>query len=245
MTTAENDDDQRIADLVYANRILADQGVLDAFGHVSVRSAANPAHFFQAVSRAPALVRRSDVREFDENSELVPGATGKPYGERYIHGEILRARPDVQAVVHSHSFGVIPFGVAGYPMRALCHQAAFLPGASPVFEVRDVGGDDNGMLVENNALGAGVARSLGGAPVVLMRGHGNAVVGPSLQVAVYRAVYTEINARLILESLRFGTPLNYLNEFELRKMGANTDRSVWRAWEYWTARVAEGLGGAG
>jgi ribulose-5-phosphate 4-epimerase/fuculose-1-phosphate aldolase len=236
------ENERRISELVDANRILADQAVLDGFGHVSVCCDANPQHFYQARSQAPALVTADDIREFDENSELVV-PTGEPlYGERYIHRQIYRIRPDVQAVVHSHSFGVIPFvvipfGVSGVPLRPLCHQAAFLPGAIPVFEIRDTAGEDNAMLVTSNLLGAGVASALGSCPVVLMRGHGDTVVGSSLKQVVYRAIYTEINARLVLESLRLGPTLNYVNEFELANMGAIADRTVDRPWEIWRSRI--------
>jgi ribulose-5-phosphate 4-epimerase/fuculose-1-phosphate aldolase len=223
----------RIEQLVDANRILADQGILDGFGHVSVRSAINPKHFFQSRSRAPALVELSDIREFTLDSELVTPSGDKIYGERFIHGEIYRTRPDVQAIAHTHSFAVIPFGVSGFPLRPLCHQAAFLRGEVPVFEIRDTAGEDNGMLIMSNELGAAVATSIGAAPVVLMRGHGNTVVGANVKQMVYRAIYTELNARLVLESLRFGTELNYLNEFETAKMGAHTDIAVDRPWEIW------------
>lgn len=236
-TMISPEDERRISELVDANRILADQAVLDGFGHVSVRCDANPQHFYQARSRAPALVTADDIREFDENSELVEPTGEQLYGERYIHGEIYRVRPDVQAVVHSHSFGVIPFGVSGVPLRPLCHQAAFLSGAIPVFEIRDTAGEDNAMLVTSNALGAGVARALGSHPVVLMRGHGDTVVGTNLKQLVYRAIYTEVNARLVLESLRLAPNLNYLNEFELSNMGAITDRAVERPWEIWRSRI--------
>lgn len=225
--------EQRIEQLVDANRILADQGIVDGFGHVSVRSATNPAHFFQSRSRAPALVELSDIREFDEHSELVEPTGESVYGERFIHGEIFRTRPDVQAIAHTHSFGVIPFGVAGTPLRPLCHQAAFLRGEVPVFEIRDAAGEDNGMLISTNALGAAVAQSLGNAPVVLMRGHGNTVVGANVKQLVYRAIYTELNARLVLESLRLGTNLNYLNAYENARMGAHNDTAVERPWEIW------------
>ena len=231
------EDEQRISDLVDANRILADQDVLDGFGHVSVRCGGNPKHFYQSRSRAPALVSAEDIREFDEASELVEPAGESLYGERFIHGEIYRVRPDVQAVVHSHSFGVIPFGVSGVPLRALCHQAAFLPGAVPIFEIRDTAGNDNAMLITSNALGAGLAHSLGSNPVVLMRGHGDTVVGSNLKQLVYRAIYTEINARLVMESLRLGPNLNYLNQFELANMGAIADRAVERPWEIWKSRI--------
>ena len=233
METFAQSDDVRKQQLVDANRILAHQNILDGFGHVSVRSVQNPLHFFQARSRAPALVDLDDIREFDENSELFESRDEALYGERFIHGEMYRARPDVQAVVHSHSFAAIPFGVAGIPLRPLCHQAAFLRGQVPVFEIRDAAGADNSMLITNCNLGAAVAAAMASAPAVLMRGHGNTVVAANLKQLVYRAIYTEINARLVLESLRLGTGLNYLNEYETDNMADIADRAVDRPWEIW------------
>ncbi len=239
--TAEDAD--RIADLVVANRILADQDVLDGYGHVSVRSAANPKHFFISVSRAPDLVSAADVCELHENSELLEQLPDgqRLYGERFIHGEIYRARPDVQCVVHTHSPGVIPFGVSDVPLRAICHQAGFLRGPVPVFEIRATAGEDNGMLIQSNALGAAVARVLGDGPVVLMRGHGETVVAANLPQLVFRAIYTEVNARLVLDALKLGPSPNYLNAFELQRMGAHSDRFVDRPWESWKCRIAEHL----
>lgn len=238
-----DEDRQRIDDLVVANRILADQNIVDGYGHVSIRLASNPSHFFQSVSRAPELVTAGDIREFDEDSQpvapLEPGT--RLYGERFIHGEIYRVRADVQCVAHSHAFGVIPFGVSGVALRAICHQAAFLRGPVPVFEVRDAAGVDNEMLIQSNALGAAVAAALGSAPVVLMRGHGDTVVGANLRQLVFRAIYTEVNARLVMETLRLTPDPNYLNEFELKRMGDNADRFVDRPWESWKRRIAGNL----
>jgi HCOMODA/2-hydroxy-3-carboxy-muconic semialdehyde decarboxylase len=233
MTTAAVDtDESRIADLVTANRILAAENVLDGFGHVSVRSVTNPRHFYMARSRAPGLVTREDILEFDERSAPVLPNAPQLYGERFIHGEIFAARPDVQAVVHSHSTDVLPFTVTQAPFKALIHMAAFLGDTpAPVFEIRDALGDDNKMLVTENRTGAALAAVLGPRAVVLMRGHGMSVVAASVKEVVLRAVYAQLNARIETVALRMGEP-TFLNAFEVDR----TD-PVARPWEAWVAKA--------
>lgn len=223
-------DDARIADLVEANHILANEHVLDGFGHVSVRSIRNPKHFYMSRSRAPALVSAADIVELDENSEPVIQPGPALYGERYIHGEIFRARPDVQAVVHSHSPQVVPFSVTNTPLQAIAHMAAFL-GASPVpvFEIRDVLGPNNDLLVRDTRTGAALAKVLADRSVVLMRGHGMAVVAPSVRMVVLRAIYTQLNAQIEAEAVKLGAP-TFLNADEAKR----TD-SPDRPWEIWAA----------
>ncbi len=233
-------DEQRIDDLVVANHILFDQGVLDAYGHVSVRSVRHPTHYFLARSRAPGLVTRADIMEYDPDSNPIDQRGQPMYGERYIHGEIYRARPDVQAVVHSHSTAVIPFGVTGVALRPIMHMAGFLPQNVPTFEIRDVEGPDNGMLVQNSVVGAALARTLGPGSVVLMRGHGMAVAGPSVRHAVFRAIYTQVNAQIELEALRLGSVV-YLNPMEASKVNAVNEGSLLsanpRQWQLWEAQA--------
>src|SRR6267154_1408284 len=154
----EQQDAERIADLVLANHILADQGVVDGFGHISVRSAKNPGHYFISRSRAPALVSADDIMEFDLDDQAIDPRGRMPYLERFIHSEIYKARPEVQSVVHSHSPAVIPFGVSDVPLRPLTHTAGFLIREVPVFEIRETGGNETDMLVRNKALGAALAR---------------------------------------------------------------------------------------
>ena len=235
-------DEQRIQDLVTANHIIADQGVVDGFGHISVRSIKNPSHFFLSKSKAPALITREDIMEFDENSEPVDAHGRKPYLERFIHGEIYRLRPDVQSVVHSHSPAVIPFGVTTVPLRPIMHMAGFLAQTTPVFEIRNVAGDDNGILIKNRLLGAALARSLGDSSVVLMRGHGSAVVGPSIKDAVFRAVYTQVNAQIEAEALKLGPPV-FLNSMEAAKVDAANRSNVTRDWDLWAERVSTNAAG--
>jgi HCOMODA/2-hydroxy-3-carboxy-muconic semialdehyde decarboxylase len=226
-----------IADLVTANRILFDQGVLDAFGHVSVRHDKRSDRFLLARNMAPALVKADDIVEFDEDGEPVNAAGRSVYLERFIHSEIYRARPDVMAVVHSHSMAVLPFGlVKSQPFRAVTHMGSFIGVCAPIFEIRDVVGDDNDLLITNRKLGAALAATLGQGTVALMRGHGSTAVGNSLKQAVFRAVYTEQNARVLSEALRIG-PVEALSEAETRTATRTIDTQVDRAWNMWRLRV--------
>src|SRR3981081_4573987 len=151
---------QLIEDLVAANRILADQNVLDGYGHVSARHDRDPARFLMSRSLAPELVTAPDIMEYDQDSEPVDPRGRSSYLERFIHGEIYRARPDVQAVVHSHSPSVIPFGVTGTPLQPVFHMSGFLAEGSALFEIREVAGDTD-MLISNGSLGVALAAALG------------------------------------------------------------------------------------
>ena len=195
-----------IGDLVVANHILYRQGVVDGFGHVSARHPENPNRYFIARSMAPALVTADDILELDlDSNPVAPGAPAS-YLERFIHGEIYRARPDVMAVVHSHSPGIIPFGlVPGSMLRPVSHMGGFIGAGAPVFEIREAVGPSSDMLVRTPQLGVALAKSLGAHSIVLMRGHGSTVVGYSVRQAVYRAIYAESNAKLQAEALRLGT----------------------------------------
>ena len=227
-----------IDDLVAANRILADQGVLDGFGHVSARHDKDPDRFLLARSMAPALVTAGDIMEFDLDSNAIAGRGRTAYLERFIHGEIYRVNPNVLAIVHSHSPAVIPFGVVGVPLRPIFHLGGFLGGGVPVFEIRDNGGPATDMLIRNPALGAALAKLLGAAPVALMRGHGNVVVGRSIREAVFRAVYTEVNARLQSEALRLGQgQVVFLNEDEAHAAAETNSGQIGRPWELWKAKA--------
>jgi len=237
----DDTDEQRIADLVTGNHILFDQGVVDGFGHISARCVKNPTHFWLSQSRAPGMVSKDDIMEFNEDSEAVDARGRSLYGERFIHGEIYRARPDVISVVHSHAPGVIPFGVTGVALRPVIHTAGFLPPVTPIFEIRKVAGEDNGILIASNKLGSGLAKVLGKSSVVLMRGHGDAVVGPSVKVAVYRAIYTQVNAQIQAESLMLGQVMS-LNSMESAKVNAiNETGGLERVWQIWNARANANL----
>jgi ribulose-5-phosphate 4-epimerase/fuculose-1-phosphate aldolase len=230
-------DQALIDDLVAANRILYDQGVVDGFGHVSVRHDKNPEHFLLARSMAPGLVTSADIMEFDREGEPLDPQGRTVYLERYIHSEIYKAHPEITAVVHSHSPAVIPFGVTSLPLRPIFHLSSFLGAGVPVFEIREAGGPATDMLIRTPALGAALARTLGAAVVALMRGHGDVVVGRSLKEVVFRAVYTEVNARLEAEALRLAQldQITFLNHEEAAKATATNAAVVVRAWDLWKA----------
>ncbi len=225
-----------IEDLVAANRILVDQGVLDGYGHVSVRHPEDPGKFLMARSVAPELVTPADVLEHDLDGNA-PAAGGKTlFIERFIHCGVYRARPDVQAVVHSHSPSLIPFGVTGVPLRPLYHMSAFLGGGAPVFDIRKAAGMTD-MLVRSPALGQALAQALGQSPIVLMRGHGAVTVGKDLVHAVFRSVYTEVNARLQEQAMALGRKVTYLSPEEARRAEAGLDPTLGRPWELWRRKA--------
>jgi len=227
-------------DLVVANRILALHGVLDAYGHVSVRSDVHRGCFVMSRSRAPALVSQADLILYDMDSEAAAGDSRKGFVERYIHGQIYRARPDVQAVVHSHSPSVIPFGVSRTKLRPVYHMGAFLSIGVPVFDIRRVR-KHNDLLVRDNALGRALARSLGHATCVLMRGHGMTVVGASIPEAVYRAMYAEMNARLQLQTRFLDGPIRFLSASEGRIATKSIAETVERPWLLWKTEALDSM----
>jgi ribulose-5-phosphate 4-epimerase/fuculose-1-phosphate aldolase len=221
--------------LVLAHRILYRHGVVDGFGHVSVRNDQSPKHFLLARNMAPGLVRRDDILTFDLDGEALDAQGRRVYLERFIHAEIYRARSDVQAVVHSHSPGVIPFGVTRQPLRPIFHMCGFLGEGAASFEIRDVAGETD-LLISDGSLGAALATALGARSAVLMRGHGSTVVGSSLEQAVYRAIYAEVNARLQLQAMQLGE-VTYLTAQEASKAALMNDSQLPRAWELWTREI--------
>jgi ribulose-5-phosphate 4-epimerase/fuculose-1-phosphate aldolase len=232
-----------IADLAAASRILAAEGVVDAAGHVSLRHPDAPDRYFMSRTLAPALVTPDDIVEFSLDSE--PCDPTAPAGslERFIHGEIYKARPDVNSVVHSHSPSVIPFGLVETKMEAMFHMAAFLKRGVPVFDIRDQFGTTD-ILVSDPAKGVAFAACLGDKDVALMRAHGSTACGPTLQAAVFHAVYTEVNARVQhwTEALRGGGPMAILDEEEARLADAINQGARMRAWDLWRHRVREETG---
>ena len=233
--TPSSPDPSLVDRLVLANRILYAQGVVDGFGHASVRHDRSPGHFLLAHNMAPALVRREDILTFDLDGAPLDAGGRRVYLERFIHGEIYRARSDVQAIVHSHSPSVIPFGVTARPLRPVFHMSGFLGEGAALFEIRDVAGDTD-MLVSSGPLGAALARVLGLRSTVLMRGHGSTVVGSSLEQAVYRAIYAEVNAKLQLQAMALGE-VTYLNANEAAKAAASNDTQLARVWDLWVRSV--------
>jgi ribulose-5-phosphate 4-epimerase/fuculose-1-phosphate aldolase len=225
-------------DLVLANRILYDRGVVDGFGHVSARDDRDPERFLLARNMAPALVTRDDVMTFALDGTAIDDQR-TPYLERFIHGSIYRARPDVGAVVHSHSPAIIPFGLVKEAVfRPVFHMASFLRGPVPVFEIRDAVGEDNDMLVRDEALGDALARALGDATTVLMRGHGSTTIGRDVREAVFRAVYAEVNARVLSDALRLGA-VTHLSDRESARSSESNAGQVARAWELWSRESAK------
>ena len=239
--TRDSADPALVEDLVAANRILYNEGVVDGFGHVSARHDKAPGRFLLARSMAPGLVTRDDILAFDLDGNPVEAGGPPVYLERFIHSEIYKARPEVQAIVHSHSPAVIPFGATAVALRPIYHMAGFLGGGVPVFEIREAGGDATDMLITSPALGAALARSLGGATVALMRGHGNVVAAESLKLAVFRAVYTEINARLEADALRLGQGnVVFLNDKEAAAITRTNSTQIGRAWDLWKRKAMGG-----
>ena len=225
-----------IADLVSANHILDREGVVDGFGHISVRHDKYPGRFLLSRSIAPATVIASDIMEFDLEAAAVDPKGRRSYLERFIHSEIYRARPDVQAIVHSHSTAVIPFGVTGTQLRPISHMGGFLGAATPIFEIRDAGGPDTDMLIRSPTLGKALAGTLGTAAFALMRGHGSVAVGASIKQVVYRAIYAEANARLQTEAMRFGK-ITFLNDAEAANASKTNDGNLDRPWQLWKKKV--------
>jgi ribulose-5-phosphate 4-epimerase/fuculose-1-phosphate aldolase len=229
-----------VDDLVAAYRTLASLNVLDAFGHVSVRDPRNPNRYLMSRSIAPEAVTAADILVLDLDSQIVDRKDEGTllYRERFIHGEIYKVRPDVNAVVHSHSPTVVPFTVTRAKLRPLLHNAGFLGYGAPLFEIRKYAGNATDLLVETPELGKALARSLGkNAAVVLMRGHGDSVVGPTLRDAVFRAYYTEVNARLQLQAITIGGPINFLTKEEAITSSEAMLRAAARPWALWRAKA--------
>jgi HCOMODA/2-hydroxy-3-carboxy-muconic semialdehyde decarboxylase len=225
----------QILELVLANRILAHHGVIDAYGHVSVRSDADPKRYLLGRSIAPETMRQQDIIVYDLDSNPLDAAGRDSVRERYIHGEIYKTRPEVMAVVHNHSPTVVPFSVTGVPMRALYHMAAFIGDGLPVFEIRDAQkGTD--LLVKSAYLGQALAKTLGGRPAALMRGHGSVVVGENLPRAVGRSIYLEQSARMQLQAMTIAGPGGSIVFMDQAEVEASVPPQEYnRAWPCWRA----------
>jgi ribulose-5-phosphate 4-epimerase/fuculose-1-phosphate aldolase len=229
-------DPQLIEDLVAANRILADQGVLDGWGHVSVRHPRDPNRYLLSRSRAPELVGAEDIMEFDLDGNPVDGKGRPLYTERFIHGEIYKTRPDVIAIVHSHAPALIPFGISKVPLKPVYHRSAFVNAGVPVFEIRERAGMTD-MLIRDKALGQALAQALGNHPAALMRGHGAVIVGPSIQRVVGRSIFLPLNATLQMQAAALGGPVTYLDPEEARKIEEREGYGLGRAWEAWKRKA--------
>jgi HCOMODA/2-hydroxy-3-carboxy-muconic semialdehyde decarboxylase len=226
-----------LEDLAAASRILADQGVFDAAGHVSMRHPDNPERFLMSRSLAPELVRPEDILELTLNGESCDAKGRNPFIERHLHAGIYRHRPDVMAVAHGHSPTVIPFGLVETPMRATYHNTAFLAAGVPVFDSRPQFGITD-IVISSLERGDALAAALGDKSVILLRAHGFVAVGPSVQAAVFRAIYTEINARVQLQAMALGgARMATLDEEEGRLADAMNLITIGRSWELWKRRV--------
>jgi HCOMODA/2-hydroxy-3-carboxy-muconic semialdehyde decarboxylase len=221
-----------IDELVVANRILANEGVLDGYGHVSVRNPADANRYFLARAGAPGLVTAADIAEYDLDSEPTTKGGAAGYSERFIHGQIYRARPDAMAVIHCHCPEVIPFGAVSVPMQPMYHMGYFIAEGVPVFDIKKAGAAD--MLVRNNELGRALAQSLGSASAVLMQGHGAAVAASSLHLVVGKAYYLNLNARLQWQAMELGGgKVRYLDPEQAK----NSPQDYERSWDFWKARL--------
>jgi ribulose-5-phosphate 4-epimerase/fuculose-1-phosphate aldolase len=232
--------DQVLRELVVANRILAREDVVDAYGHVSVRHPRNPKRFFMARLVAPEMVQRRDIMELDLEGNPQGGDTRKPCLERFIHGSVYEARPEIQAVVHAHSEDVLPFTIAdGTPMRPVIHSGSFIGSLVPVWDIRDRFGDTN-LLVTNVSQGRDLAECLAGNSVALMRGHGFVAAARSLIEVVRLSVYLPRNARALMGAMRVGGKITFLSGGEIAARNADYTPyapQTWRAWEYWAMRA--------
>ncbi len=223
-----------LGDLVAANHILANESIVDGYGHVSVRSPLNRERFFLSRSIAPESVTIADILEYGLDGEPIDAKGRASYKERFIHSEIYRVRSDVNAVVHCHTPSLIPFGVTRKPLRPMYHQSAFLAAGVPVFDIRDAAGDTN-MLVETRPIGSALAQALADKPAVLMRGHGAVVVADTIQNVVGRSIYLDLNARIQLQAIALGGPITEISAEEARKYAASDNYA--RAWELWKKKA--------
>jgi HCOMODA/2-hydroxy-3-carboxy-muconic semialdehyde decarboxylase len=239
--TAADPDEARIQDVITASHILTNEGILDSFGHVSARSVKNPMHFFMPRAMPPALVSRADIVEVGLDCKPVAANAPRLNGERYIHCRIYQARPEVQSVIHTHDLAVIPLGLAGIPLKPVVAQAGFLPPETPLFEVREAYGSEKkrGMLVLNVHLGDALASKLGGNPVVLMRGHGETVVGRSVREATVRTIYTHIDALAQRAAMALNPNITVMDSAELA-FNASENFDADRPWQNYKQRLPAG-----
>ena len=239
LTSAGPASPQLIDDLVAANHILANEGVVDGFGHVSVRHDKNPNRYLISRSLAPALVTAADLVEYDLDSRPINANGRELYSEVYIHGEIYKARPDVKAVVHNHSPAVIPFANSGVAVRPMYHMSSFIGEGVPVFDVKKEMNEDTDMLIRTADRGRALARVLGKHPAALMRGHGCVVTGDTVQLVTFRAVYLQTNAQLQAQAMALTKDVMFLSEEE----AAHVEKDLWgkgrylRAWDMWKQKA--------
>lgn len=224
-------DPAQVSELVIASHILASLGLLDAYGHVSVRDSHNPNRYLMSRAVPAAKVTADDIFVYDLDSTPLKGNKAESFWERFIHGEIYKAQPGVMAVVHSHSPDMIPFAVIDVPLRPMIHVAGFMPSQVKVFDIRPLFGDTE-MLIETPEMGRALAHSLGADSMILMRGHGVVIVGPSLHAAVFRSYYSTIDARTEQQALQLGHgAVKFLSEGENQR--TSSLGGIDRAWDLW------------
>jgi ribulose-5-phosphate 4-epimerase/fuculose-1-phosphate aldolase len=227
-----------IAELVIANRVVSHLKLVDSFGHVSIRNPENPQRFFMSRSRAPGLVTHDDILEFDLDSNVIDARGLRPYAERFIHGCLYRARPDVMAVCHNHAHGLLPMTVTKTVMRPAIHSAAVIGQEVPVWDIRDEFGDTD-MLVSSNEMGNSLARTVGAGKTALMRGHGSVIAAKSVQDVVFAAFYLQLNAEVLVKAMSTGAEITYLSPGETERSAEVHSQpfSRGRAWEEWCAQA--------
>jgi HCOMODA/2-hydroxy-3-carboxy-muconic semialdehyde decarboxylase len=230
---------QTFRDLVIANRVLAHQNVVDAYGHVSMRHPEKPDHFLLSRSRSPELVTEADIMEFTLDGKVVGDDKRPPYLERFIHGSLYEARSDVHSVVHSHAEETLPFGITGVPLKPVIHVAGSMGPEVPVWDIAEKFGDNTNLLVVNVEQGRDLAQRIGQRRVALMRGHGFAACGTSVHDVVRLSVYLPVNARIVTTALRLAPTYKPLaaGEIDSRWMQNPRAPETWRAWEYWARRA--------
>jgi ribulose-5-phosphate 4-epimerase/fuculose-1-phosphate aldolase len=225
-----------VEELVTANRVLANEGIVDSFGHVSARHPDKPDHYLLSRARAPERIELTDIVEYTLAGEPIDNNAPAPYLERFIHGAIYEARPDVHAIVHNHSPSVIPFGVTGKKLKPFLHMCAHIGHEVPTWDSRDNFGDTP-LLVSDMEMGRDLALLLGSSPTTLMRGHGATVVGRSVRHAVFVAIYLEVGAKLQMQATALGE-IKFLSAGEIDKIVARlNDYTLNRAWENWARRA--------
>jgi len=229
-----------VEELVTANRILAREDILDSFGHISVRHPDDPGRYLLSKARAPDCIEADDIMTFELDGTPVDGGDRKPYIERYIHGAIYEARPEVRSVVHSHTSSVIPYGLTGWKLRPVAHVCACIGAEAPVWDSRDRFGDTD-LLVVNMAMGRDLVRTLGAGPTALMRGHGCVVAGDTIRETVFRIIQLDNNAKLQKEALAMSErtgQLTFMSPGEIAAWEKVLNPYAWeRAWENWCKRA--------
>ena len=223
-----------VSELVIANRIVAHLKLVDSFGHVTIRNPENPQRFFMSRSRAPSLVTKDDILEFDLGSSPVDLRGFSPYKERFIHGALFKARPDVMAVCHNHAHELLPLAVTKTAMRPALHSASVIGHYVPVWDIRDEFGDTD-LLVTSNEMGDSLARLVGQGRAALMRGHGSVIAGRSLRDVVFTTYYLRLNAEVLIKAMSMGKDVTHLSAGEVDKSGElhSQPLSQGRAWEEW------------